>query len=224
MSILEDQWVSLEGIQTPPPLTTTTACGVVLPLPETVETILATSGHCSLVTVETLEPSPWALNLGQLKVSMNSQNSYFLSASEESAGCLSHSNEKPIPWNDVVTFEGQGDADVPAFSVEVPAPPHMNPHVNPYFVVGEPFGVEFYDSTGPVRVELWGAGPEKIVCVPPDLEPLVIDGTLTAEIEPVNKRAVISVTNVSEVTAAAGSIPLRAKVVHQQTFSPAALP
>ena len=52
----------------------------------------------------------------------------------------------------------------------------------------------------------------------------MIDGSLTAEIEPINGRAVVSVTNVSEVTGTAGSIPLRASVVHMETFAPYVLP
>ncbi len=224
LSIVEDQWVSLEGIPTPPPLTTTTACGFVLPLPVPVETVLATSGLCSLVTVEASAAVPWALNLGKVKVLIPSQGGYWLSAPGDAGGCSSHSSEERILSNDVVTFEGQGDADVPAFSVQLPAPPPVIAHVNPYFKPGEPYEIEFNEGGGPVRIELSGAGPEKIVCLPPDLEPLVIDGSLTAEIEPVNDRAVVSVTNVSEVTGTAGSIPLRASVVHMETFAPYALP
>jgi hypothetical protein len=224
LSILEDQWVSLEGIPTPPPLTTTTACGFVLPLPVPSETVLATSGLCSLVTVDALPAVPWALNVGPVKVLIPSQGGYWLPAPSDAGDCSSHSSEERVLWNDVVTFEGQGDGGVPAFSVQVPAPPHVIAHVNPYFVAGEPCEVEFNEGDAPVRIELWGAGPEKIVCLASDLDPLVIDGSLTAEIEPINGRAVVSVTNVSEVTGTAGSIPLRARVVHMETFAPHVLP
>lgn len=224
LSILEDQWVSLEGIPTPPPLTSTTACGFSLPVPVPSETILATSGACSLVTVEVLPPSPWPVALGQVKVAIPSQGTYSLSTPEDLGECASHSSEDPVLWNDVVTFEGHGDADVPAFLVEVPAPPWLIAHPDSHFKVGGPYEIQFSDDSAGVRVEVSGAGPAKIVCLPSGAQPLVIDGALTAEIEPINNRAVVSVTNASEVTATAGAVPLRAKVVQMDTFSPVVIP
>lgn len=224
LSIVVDQWVSLEGIPTPPPSTSTTACGVLLPVPVPSETVLATSGACSLVTVEVSPPSPWSVALGQVTVAMPSQGAYLLSAPQDLGECSSHGSEDPVLWNDIVTFEGHGEADVPAFLVEVPAPPPLIPHPDGHFQVGGPYEIQFSDDSAGVRVEVSGAGPAKIVCWPSGAEPLVIDGALTAEIEPVNERAVVSVTRASEVTAAAGAVPLRARVVQMDTFSPVVIP
>ncbi len=223
LALVVHQWVSMEGIPTPPPDTITTGCPVSLPIPTPHETVLATSGSCSLVTIESTLPTPWAVSLGKVRVGFQAEPAYWLSNPWEPGECASHASEDPLPWNEVVTFEGVGDADLPAFKLQAPAPAPFVATPDSHFTAGAPYGIGLAYGSAGLRVELSGAGLEsspRIVCAPSGEESLVIDGALTAEIAPVNDHVIVVVTRESEVSGMAGATPLRARVVHEESFSP----
>lgn len=223
LDLVVHQWNSLEGIPTPPPDTTTTSCPVALPVPTPHETTLATSGICSLVTTESSAPTPWLVNQGKVKVSFQSPKEYWLSFSDEPGGCASHTSEDPVPWNEVITFEGQGDADLPAFSLDVPAPAPFVANPPPYFTAGAPYEILFPYGSADLRVQLSGAGPEGspvVVCLPDGEGSLVIDGSLTADITPFNGRVLVTVTRQSVVSQTTSAGALIARVVQEDAFSP----